>query len=122
MPRAAANSSPSASARLLITALTGRPASISARMLLPRPEMRMTSKSEHLGGAVAVVLEQREHALLAVEVQRAEGDERLAAAQLPLHAERHDDAAVVHHALGHHCLVRRDLGMAPDEPLAQPPD
>src|SRR5688572_2998292 len=122
MPRARANSSPSAPARLLMTALTGRPASISARMLLPRPEIRMTSKSVRPGGAVAVVFEQREDALLAVKVQRTEGDERLPAAQLPLHAERHDDAAVVHHALGHHGLVRRDLRIAPDECLAQPPD
>src|SRR5690349_13180252 len=44
MPRARANSRPAASPRLLITADTGSPASTSERMLLPRPEMRTTSK------------------------------------------------------------------------------
>ena len=38
-----ANSTPAASARLLITAETGTPASTSDRMLLPRPEMRTTT-------------------------------------------------------------------------------
>src|SRR5689334_8629 len=44
IPRERANSSPAASARLLITAATGSPASTSERMLLPRPDMRMASK------------------------------------------------------------------------------
>src|SRR5690349_20846096 len=122
MPPAAAMPRPAASGRLLITALTGMPASMSACMLLPRPEIRTTTKSEHPARAVAVGLEQREHAFLAVQVQRAERDERAAAAQLALHAKRHDHAAVVHHALGHDGLVRRDLGVARRERLAQPPD
>src|ERR1035437_2689715 len=42
MPRPAAYSSPAASARLLITAATGKPASTMACILLPRPEIRMT--------------------------------------------------------------------------------
>src|SRR5262245_24200940 len=109
MPRAAASARPAASARLLITAPTGRPASMSADRLLPRPEMRTTTTSEHPLGAIAVRFEQREHALLAVKMQRAERDESAAAAQLALHAKRHHHAAVVHHALGHRRLVRRDL-------------
>src|SRR5438128_2547548 len=122
MPRAAAISSPLASARLLITALTGSRASSSACRLLPRPEISVTIKSDHPVRTVAVRLEQREHAFPAVKVQRAEGDESAAAAQIALHAKRHHHAAVVQHALGHHRLMRGDARMARDEILAQPPD
>src|SRR5512134_194433 len=122
MPRAAAIARPSASARLLMTALTGIPASRSACMLLPRPEMRTTTKLEHHVGAIAVGFEQREHALVAVKVQRTESDERAAAPQHALHAKGHHHTAVVHHALGHHRLVRRDCGVPRDELLAQSPD
>src|SRR5438093_3007880 len=117
MPRAAAICSPLASARLLMTALTGSPASSSACRLLPRPEISVTIKSGHPGRAVTVRLEEREHAFLAVEMQCAERDERAAAAQIALHAERHDHVAVMQHPLGHHRLVRRDLRMARDEIL-----
>src|SRR5688572_1397047 len=91
-PRAAASRRPAASSRLLMTAETGTPASSSASRLLPRPEIRTTTNSEHPGRAVAVFLEQREHALVAVKVQRAKGDEGVAAAQLALHAEGHHHA------------------------------
>src|SRR6185295_12337113 len=81
MPCARANSNPCAPATLLITAETGNPASTSARRLLPRPEMSTTTDiSEHPPRAPAVVLEQRQHALVAVEMQRAERHEGAAAA------------------------------------------
>src|SRR5690606_25727445 len=118
IPRDSAKASPWASARLLRTPLTGRPASTSARRLLPLPEMRTTSTSVHPLRPVAVLLGKRDHALAAVEVQRAQGDERPAAAQLALHAERHHDAAVVQDALGHDRVVCRDLRVALGEALA----
>src|SRR6185503_4994987 len=122
MPRVRAKARPAAPASLEMTALTGIPASTSACRLLPRPEIRTTTKSEHPFGAIAVLGEEREHAFFAVEVQRAERDEGVAAAQLPLHAERHHYAAVVDHALGHHRLVRSDQRIARDERFSQPPD
>src|SRR5687767_629237 len=122
MPRSRAIARPWAAASLAITALTGIPASMSACMLLPRPEISTTTKSEHPFGAIAVLGEQREHAFFAVEVQRAQRDECVAAAQMALHAERHHHAAVVDHPLRHHRLVRSDERMARDERLAQLPD
>src|SRR5207302_482803 len=74
-PRAAAVSRPSAPGSLLMTVVIGSPASSSACMLLPRPEMSTATdmnRSVDPRRSVAVFLEQREHALVAIQVQRAE--------------------------------------------------
>src|SRR2546422_774195 len=73
-PRAAAVSRPLASASLLITVVIGSPASINACRLLPRPEMSTAtdmSRSVDPRRSVAVCLEQREHTLVSIQVQRA---------------------------------------------------
>src|SRR5205807_9636509 len=124
-PRAAAVSRPSAPGSLLMTVVIGSPASSRACMLLPRPEMSTATdmnRSVDPRRSVAVFLEQREHALVAIQVQRAERDEGCAAPQFPLHAEGHHDAAIVDYALRHHRLMRGDLGVAGHEFLAQLPD
>src|SRR5882672_6315742 len=124
-PRAAAVSRPLASASLLMTVVIGSAASSNACRLLPRPEMSTATdmnRSVDPRRSVAVFLEQREHALASIQVQRAERDEGRTAPQFPLHAEGHHDAAIMDHALRHHRLVRGDLGMAGHKFLAQLPD
>src|SRR5712692_9638267 len=124
-PRAVAVSRPLASASLLMTVVIGNPASSNACMLLPRPEMSTAkdmNRSVDPRRSVAVFLEQREHALVAIQVQRAERDEGCTAPQFPLHAEGHHDAAIVDYTLRHYRLVGGDLGVPGHEFLAQLPD
>src|SRR5882762_6931318 len=100
-PRAAAVSRPLASASLLMTVVIGSPASSNACRLLPRPEMSTATdmnRSVDPRRSVAVFLEQREYAPVAIQVQRAERDEGCTAPQFPLHAEGHHDATIVDYA------------------------
>src|SRR5436190_15854938 len=130
-PRCSAKRRPPAPASLLITAATGTPAFSTASRLLPRPEMRtttdiaprmVTAGSENAGDAIAVLLEQGENALGAVEMERADGDERAPLAQLPLHPKSHHDAAVENDPLGEARVMIRELRVAHRKPRVDLPD